>query len=439
MIHTAEQQDLASSVRGLLAKHANVRTAIESETGYDAELWRILCNQIGVAALAIPEELGGIGVGAVESHLVLEELGKLLVPTPMLGSVVLAAQTLLAIGDDETNARLLPAIAEGTSIAALCWASESGWDDIGVSFDGELLSGAAHYVLDGAHSDVLVVVAQCGDEITDGVDVGACVGPEEMLWVEFDNARGAVCRSRIRSETRQILRRHRPQQKRCARACAVGHHRLAALDCGVDDLAQTRRLRRGKVGLDDHDPSMQRPHGSSLRGAERVGRVQVACDVAGLVDDVCRELLGPLADPVVRGHDDDVANSCFVQGADGVREHGEHEGARIGPQALALCGGELDQGRLGSLNPCGVAHGGDQTRFGVAESLDREDRDHAAERALVAGVVAVLTAIGGSRSVGGHASSLVRMTAYTREGHVDMMTHAGERVWMPGVLGAAGS
>ena len=166
MIHTAEQQDLASSVRGLLAKHASVRSAIESETGYDAELWRRLCNQIGVAALAIPEELGGIGVGAVESHLVLEELGKLLVPTPMLGSVVLAAQTLLAIGDDETNARLLPAIAEGTSIAALCWASESGWDDIGVSFDGELLSGAAHYVLDGAHSAVLVVVAQCGDEIT---------------------------------------------------------------------------------------------------------------------------------------------------------------------------------------------------------------------------------------------------------------------------------
>lgn len=51
----------------------------------------------------------------------------------------------------------------------------------------------------------------------------------------------------------------------------------------------------------------------------------------------------------------------------------------------------------------------------------------------------MLTAIGGSPSVGGYASSLVRMTAYTREGHVDMMTHAGERVWMPGVLRAAGS
>ena len=51
----------------------------------------------------------------------------------------------------------------------------------------------------------------------------------------------------------------------------------------------------------------------------------------------------------------------------------------------------------------------------------------------------MLPAIGGYRSVGGHASSLVRMTAYTREGHEDMMTHAQEHVWTRGVIGVAGS
>ncbi|WP_235916422.1 acyl-CoA dehydrogenase family protein [Antrihabitans cavernicola] len=165
VILSAEQRDLASSVRALLAKHANVRRAMVSDSGYDADLWRRLCDQIGIAALAIPEEFDGIGAGAVESHVVLEELGKLLVPTPMLGSVVLAAQALLAIGDTDTNSRLLPGIADGTSIAALCWAGASGWDEIGVSFDGDTLTGAAHYVLDGSAADVLIVVAHHGNDV----------------------------------------------------------------------------------------------------------------------------------------------------------------------------------------------------------------------------------------------------------------------------------
>ncbi len=166
---TDEQRELALTVRSLLAKHADhsaVRRAIDSELGYDEKLWQLLCQQIGVAALAIPEEYGGIGAGPIESHLVLEELGRTLAPTPMLGSVVLGAQTLLALGDNEACSRLLPGIAEGTSIAALCWAGEGGWDTPGVSAgsDGKL-NGTAHYVLDGHIADVLIVVALAGDGV----------------------------------------------------------------------------------------------------------------------------------------------------------------------------------------------------------------------------------------------------------------------------------
>ena len=52
-----EQQELASTVRSLLAKRADsaaVRAAAESETGYDESLWQLLCEQIGVAALRHP-------------------------------------------------------------------------------------------------------------------------------------------------------------------------------------------------------------------------------------------------------------------------------------------------------------------------------------------------------------------------------------------------
>ncbi len=166
---TDEQRELALTVRALLAKHADhaaVRRAIDSELGYDEKLWHLLCQQVGVAALAIPEEYGGVGAGPIESHLVLEELGRALAPTPMLGSVVLGGQTLLALGDKEACARLLPGIAEGTAIAALCWAGDRGWDIPGVSAGSDgMLNGTAHYVLDGHIADVLVVVAHTADGV----------------------------------------------------------------------------------------------------------------------------------------------------------------------------------------------------------------------------------------------------------------------------------
>ncbi|MFC4603702.1 acyl-CoA dehydrogenase family protein [Rhodococcus kronopolitis] len=166
---TEEQLELRKTVQALLAKHATptaVRAAADSELGYDAALWDLLCQQVGVAALAIPEEFGGIGATAVETHVVLEELGAVLAPTPMLGSVVLAAQAILASGDTDACERLLPGIAEGESIAALCWTDASGaWDTTGAgvtasaSGDAYALTGASHFVLDGSYADVLVVAA----------------------------------------------------------------------------------------------------------------------------------------------------------------------------------------------------------------------------------------------------------------------------------------
>ncbi|NMN97000.1 acyl-CoA dehydrogenase family protein [Antrihabitans stalactiti] len=161
-----EQRELASTVRALVAKHASLRKAIESDTGYDDNLWRMLCDQVGVAGLAIPEEFGGIGAGLVESHIVVEELGRTLVPTPMLDSVVLGGQTILAVGDHDACERLLPGIAEGTTTAAVCWAGKSGWTVPAVTADRDgLLSGTASYVLGGHIADVLIVIASTDEGI----------------------------------------------------------------------------------------------------------------------------------------------------------------------------------------------------------------------------------------------------------------------------------
>ncbi|MGA7053886.1 MAG: acyl-CoA dehydrogenase family protein, partial [Mycobacterium sp.] len=61
---TEERQMLADTVAALVAKHAgpaSVRAAMESEPGYDEALWQLLCEQVGAAALVVPEEMGGAG------------------------------------------------------------------------------------------------------------------------------------------------------------------------------------------------------------------------------------------------------------------------------------------------------------------------------------------------------------------------------------------
>ena len=110
-----EQVELAATVRSLLSKRADsaaVRAAMGSDAGYDEELWRTLVEQIGAAALGIPEEYGGAGFSLFESLIVLQEVGWSLAPSPLLATLV-AGEALLAGADDDTKTRLLPRIAAG--------------------------------------------------------------------------------------------------------------------------------------------------------------------------------------------------------------------------------------------------------------------------------------------------------------------------------------
>ncbi|CAM5739877.1 acyl-CoA/acyl-ACP dehydrogenase [Mycolicibacterium aubagnense] len=134
-----EREMLRATVAALVDKHAApeaVRAAIESEKGYDEKLWQMLCEQVGAAALVVPEELGGAGGELGDAAVVLEELAKGLVPTPLLGTT-LAELALLAVGEEEP----LEGLAEGTSIGT-------------VVFD-------AGYVINGDVADV-VIAAQDG-------------------------------------------------------------------------------------------------------------------------------------------------------------------------------------------------------------------------------------------------------------------------------------
>jgi alkylation response protein AidB-like acyl-CoA dehydrogenase len=89
-----------------------VRAAAETPEGYDTTLWTALCEQVGVAALAIPEEYDGFGASLAETAVVLEQLGENLAPAPLLASTLAAVDVLLH-GTDDEKADLLPRLAAG--------------------------------------------------------------------------------------------------------------------------------------------------------------------------------------------------------------------------------------------------------------------------------------------------------------------------------------
>ena len=114
-----ERELLRETVAALVSKHASpaaVRGAMESERGYDDALWRLLCEQVGAAALVVPEEFGGAGGSLGDAAVVLEELGRNLVPSPLLGTT-LAELALLAAG--EPDEEMLGSLAEGAAIGAV--------------------------------------------------------------------------------------------------------------------------------------------------------------------------------------------------------------------------------------------------------------------------------------------------------------------------------
>ena len=143
---TVEQRDLGDAVRGLIAK-----------TDGGPSAWPRLCQEIGVAGLALPERYGGAGAGLAETCVVMEELGRNLTPAPMLGSVVLAAQAVLACGDEAACERLLPAIADGSVIAALGWTTPAGhWDTDELGRPDMLRLAYRAYINSGAEAVICI-------------------------------------------------------------------------------------------------------------------------------------------------------------------------------------------------------------------------------------------------------------------------------------------
>ena len=195
-----ERQQLAHSVRSAcerLASEDRVRAvAYDGENdsrGIDTELWKVLCNQVGVTAIALPDHLDGAGFGATALGVVAHELGRALAPVPFLASAVLATGLLIELRDEDPDSenRLAELIAGDRTAAAVLTGDGGLWRRGAVSLNAELtadgwtIRGVARHVLNGGAADDLVVAAIADGQpalfVVEAAVPGVSAGPERVL------------------------------------------------------------------------------------------------------------------------------------------------------------------------------------------------------------------------------------------------------------------
>jgi alkylation response protein AidB-like acyl-CoA dehydrogenase len=192
LILTDEEQALADSVRKFVADRSpltSLRQLISSGEPFDADVWKQMTAQLGLAGLTIPEEYGGVGAGMSALSVAETELGAGLVASPLLASV-LAAEALLRLTDEAAKDELLPRIAGGEIIATLALASRAG-GHVTATDDGagSTLTGTITPVLNGAEASVLLVPADTADGTGIFLVDGGAAGITQTRLTAVDHSR----------------------------------------------------------------------------------------------------------------------------------------------------------------------------------------------------------------------------------------------------------
>jgi alkylation response protein AidB-like acyl-CoA dehydrogenase len=171
--------------------------------GFSRELWAEMA-QLGWLGIVIPESHGGAGLGWTELMVVMEELGRGLMPEPMVGTVLLGATAILLGGTEAQKQAYLPAIASGERLVALAYQEpQSRWNPSHVSTRAERagggwkLTGEKLQVLDGQAADWLIVTARTAGETTDADGIALFLVPRDAPGVTVEtqhrvDARGAA-------------------------------------------------------------------------------------------------------------------------------------------------------------------------------------------------------------------------------------------------------
>lgn len=167
---TDEQEEFRLIVRRFMEDKSpttEVRKLMETEVGYDKAVWKQLSEDLGLPGIHIPETYGGQGFSFIELCIVLEEMGRAVFCAPFFSATALAATAILEAGNEAQKHSLLPAIANGSTLATLAMTENpNDWSPAATTLtatesDGSYqLSGSKTLVVDGLIADLLVVLAR---------------------------------------------------------------------------------------------------------------------------------------------------------------------------------------------------------------------------------------------------------------------------------------
>ena len=184
------QETAASFLRdeGSIAKQLRHWRDINCKDGFGHGLWKQFA-ELGLTGICIPESHGGMGMGATEAALVLEEVGRNLTPSPFLSTAVAGARAIKGTGHAD---RWYPGILSGETVLALAidegqrHAPERTALEAKRQGNGFVLNGSKQFVVQGASADMIVTAARTAGSPgeTGGITLFAVMSDAKGLEVE---------------------------------------------------------------------------------------------------------------------------------------------------------------------------------------------------------------------------------------------------------------
>jgi len=196
LVLSEEQELLQHTAREFVAGRSSFKRlrALRDgdDDGFSRALWQEM-GRLGWLGIVLPPEHGGLGLGYLDLMVVMEELGRGLVPEPMLSTVLLGANAILLGGSPAQQAAHLPAVAAGERLLTLAFqetgsryhpshvetvarASGTGW----------VVSGEKIQVLDGHVADHLIVSARTAGEARDAKGITLLLVPRDTAGVTVE-------------------------------------------------------------------------------------------------------------------------------------------------------------------------------------------------------------------------------------------------------------
>ena len=205
------QQMLKTSAQEFLSRECPttlVREMEEDPQGYPNGLWQQIVN-LGWTGVPFPEQYGGTGGDFLDLAVLLEEMGRALLPGPYFSTVVVGGLTVMDGGTEAQKADLVRRICEGGTPMTLAlteatasyesWGVEATADKRG---DDYVINGAKLFVPDAHVADVLIIAARTSSNngSADGITLFLVPAGSPGLTVERMNTIGSELQFEVRLE-----------------------------------------------------------------------------------------------------------------------------------------------------------------------------------------------------------------------------------------------